>query len=302
MRAVDQFYRGLLDSLSDGVYFVDHDRTITFWNQAAEAITGYSADEIVGMRCGEEVLNHTDAQGHSLCAQGCPVAATATDGAMREAEVYLRHKDGHRVPVLVRATPVLDAAGRPIGAVEVFNNNSSRLESLDRLRELEEMALIDSLTGLGNRRYTQMTLTARLDETKRYGWPFGVLFIDIDHFKRVNDSLGHRAGDEVLAMVGRTLQNSLRPFDFLGRWGGEEFLAVVVNVGHDQLRPVAERAHALVGRSRLQRQPDPIEVTVSIGAAVARPSDTPQSLVERADRLMYEAKNAGRNRLAFEDE
>ena len=301
MQTIDPFYRNLLDGLADGVYLVDRDRTITFWNKAAERITGYTADEIVGLHCGEEVLNHTDAEGRSLCALDCPLAATTADGAERQTEVYLRHRDGHRLPVRVRATPMLDADGRVIGAVEVFDDSSAQLSSLQRLRELEEMALIDSLTGLGNRRYTEMTVSARLDETKRYGWPFGVLFVDIDRFKRVNDALGHSVGDEVLGMVGRTLQNSLRPFDFLGRWGGEEFVAVVVNVEADQLRPVAERARALVARSRLTRDEGPVEVTVSIGATIARKEDTPETLVSRADRLMYQAKRAGRNLLVFED-
>ena len=99
--------------------------------------------------------------------------------------------------------------------------------AIERLAELERIAYIDSLTGLPNRRYAEITLHARMDELQRYGWLFGVIFIDIDNFKSVNDRYGHQCGDEVLKTVAKTLQNSVRSFDVISRWGGEEYLAVI---------------------------------------------------------------------------
>lgn len=111
MRADDHFYRALLDGLYDGVYVVDRAAVITYWNKGAEKITGHKASEVLGNRCRESILNHTDAQGNSLCDLPCPLVVTLEDGIPREAELYLRHRDGHRVPVHVRVTPLHDAAG-----------------------------------------------------------------------------------------------------------------------------------------------------------------------------------------------
>ncbi len=161
------------------------------------------------------------------------------------------------------------------------------------------MTLLDPLTELGNRRYLEMQLSGRLKEMDRYGWPFGVLFADIDLFKNVNDTYGHGVGDRVLKMVGRTMQNSIRSYDIVGRWGGEEFLAVIVNVGEDHLCRIAQKLRSLVGKSRITEGKDSIRVTVSVGATLARPDDTAETLVKRADRLMYRSKASGRNRVTF---
>ena len=122
---------------------------------------------------------------------------------------------------------------------------------LERIAQFEKMAYLDTLTGVANRRFTEMTLHSRLDERQRYGWSFGVLFIDVDHFKNVNDQYGHEVGDQVLAMVAKTLSNSVRSFDFVGRWGGEEFLAILANVDAAELHAFANRIRALVEQSHL---------------------------------------------------
>ncbi len=145
-----------------------------------------------------------------------------------------------------------------------------------------------------------MMLSSRLDELRRYGWPFGLLFIDIDNFKDVNDSHGHEVGDKALRVVAMTLLKSLRPFDFLGRWAGDEFLALIVNVGRDDLATVAERARMLVENSLVEGPARGLRVTVSVGAALAHSDDTVDQLVARSDALMYEGKLAGRNRVHIE--
>jgi diguanylate cyclase (GGDEF)-like protein/PAS domain S-box-containing protein len=295
----ETFYRNLLDNLYDGVYFADRDRRITYWNIGAERITGFQAAEVIGARCCDNILIHVDDEGTSLCRTACPLSMTLEDGQVREAEVYLHHKDGHRVPVYVRISPMTDEDGRVVGGVEVFSENTSRMAALERVEELEQMALIDPLTGIGNRRYAQMNISARLDELRRYGWPCGLLFMDLDHFKQVNDTHGHVAGDEVLKMVARTLTRSMRPFDFLGRWGGEEFVAVIANIEPGEFAGVAERARMLVEQSAVPVGSKELVVTISVGAAIAGAEDTVEALVERADRLMYRSKTAGRNRVTL---
>src|SRR5512139_2403015 len=101
-----RIYKSLLDNLYDGVYLVDRERRINYWNRGAERITGYKVVEAVGRNCHENFLRHVDAQGNQLCLVGCPLSATMADGEPRSEQVYLLHKNGHRVPVLVRAAPM----------------------------------------------------------------------------------------------------------------------------------------------------------------------------------------------------
>jgi diguanylate cyclase (GGDEF)-like protein/PAS domain S-box-containing protein len=294
----EAFYKTLLDNLYDGVYFVDALRTITYWNKGAERITGYAAAEVIGKRCADNILVHSDREGNLLCLRGCPLSETIADGALRSTDVFLRHKDGHRVPVTVRAAPIRDAAGATVGGVEIFTDNTPPSVALERLAELERLAFLDPLTGIANRRWAEITLNARIEELQRYGWRFGVLFIDIDSFKDCNDRCGHDVGDEVLKTIARTLQNSVRSFDVVSRWGGEEYVAVIANVEGDELIRTANRCRALAEQSRVPADAS-LRITVSIGVTLARADDTAASIIKRADRLMYQSKDAGRNRVTM---
>jgi diguanylate cyclase (GGDEF)-like protein len=225
------------------------------------------------------------------------------DGIARNGEIFLHHKEGHRVPVTVRAFPLRNAQGMVEGAVEIFNDNTYQSMMLERIAQFEKMAYLDALTGVANRRFTEMTLQSRLDERQRYGWSFGVLFIDVDHFKNVNDQHGHAVGDLVLTMVAKTLSNSVRSFDFVGRWGGEEFIAILSNVDAIELHTFANRLRALVEQSHLAggTSDQPVRVTASIGATITRVEDTLTTLVQRADGHMYASKKAGRNCVTTDD-
>lgn len=294
-------YREILDSIQDGVYLVDRERRIELWNRGAERISGYSAQDVQGHCCADNILVHIDDEGTQLCVAECPLQATLNDGQVREANVYFRHKDGHRVPVSVRTAPVRDASGNIVAAVEVFSDNTQKLTLLQHVSELEQMALLDPLTGLANRRFMEDRLQVCLDERSRYGWPFGVLFLDIDHFKRINDTYGHNVGDDALKVVARVLEKNLRSFDLAARWGGEEFVVVCKNVDEKLLRETANRLRALVEQSTCRVGSDEIRVTVSVGGALPGRDDTVAGLVKRADALMYQSKKAGRNRVTFED-
>jgi diguanylate cyclase (GGDEF)-like protein/PAS domain S-box-containing protein len=291
------FYRDLVDNMSDGVYFVDRARKITYWSQGAERLSGYQAEEVVGRRCRDGILNHVDECGTELCGRACPLAATIRDGRCRDAHVFMHHADGHRQPVWVRAAPLRDPDGAIIGAVEVFSDDTAVTTARAQVSELEELALTDPLTGLGNRRYLEMQLNARLDEWMRYGSPFGVLIADIDLFKRVNDTYGHDVGDETLAMVARTLTFGLRGSHVAARYGGEEFVIVLAHTDPDGLGKVGERLRSLVAASRLVAARQPIEVTISLGGAMVAPGDTADTLLRRADTFLYAAKEAGRNQV-----
>ena len=293
-----QFHKTIVDNLADGVYFVDPAREIKYWNPGAERITGYSSGAVVGHRCFDNILDHVDAQGNSLCHTVCPLAATMRDGEPREVSIWLRHAAGHRKPVRVRTAPVRNEQGAIIGAVEVFSDDSALLRAEDDADRARRDALTDDLTGLPNRRLFDAALAGRLENMSRYGWQFGLLIVDIDHFKAVNDEHGHAFGDAVLVGVAATLRGAVRSGDVLARWGGEEFAVLVESSDDAGLVDAAERLRVLVARSEVRDGGITHEVRVSVGASLAQPDDTAASLFARADAALYQAKNGGRDRIS----
>lgn len=290
------FYKNIIDNLYDGIYFVDRDRVITYWNKGAERLTGYSAVQTVGRSCRDNLLNHVTANGIQLCLNNCPLAAVMEDGKEREVEVFLHHADGHRLPVAVRAAALRDSAGNIIGAIESFSNNTSVINTRSELRELHQAVMTDPLTGIGNRRHLEGRLRAVLAEFENNPGHAGLLFMDLDHFKQVNDSYGHNVGDHVLRMVATTIRYALRRTDTAGRWGGEEFIAILPDLKEkSNLQRIAEKVRTLVEYSRLDVNGRGVTVSISIGGTLILSGDTPETLVQRADQLMYESKQAGRN-------
>jgi diguanylate cyclase (GGDEF)-like protein/PAS domain S-box-containing protein len=291
------FHARLLDSIFDGVYFVDTERKITYWNRGSENLTGYTAAEAVGRHCFENFLMHVDQTGCSLCTNGCPLASTIRDGQRREAEIFLRHKLGHRVPVSVRVAPMTDASGRIIGAVEVFSDATAKEQAERRVHELETMAFRDSLTSVPNRRYTELKVKQALEESQQFGRSFGLLMLDIDHFKGINDRYGHDVGDATLKAVSETLTKTLRgEDDLVSRWGGEEFLVLLSDVNATSLQIVAERCRALVEKTGALSAESRVPVTTSVGATLIVNGDSTETAIKRADQLMYLSKANGRNR------
>lgn len=295
------FYATLLDNLYDGVYFVDRERRITFWNKAAERITGFTRAEVLGKRCADNLLRHVDERGNSLCEGACPLSHTLGDGQPRSASVFLHHKNGHRLPVAVGVNPITDNRQKIIGAVEIFRDNSTTVAALEHLKELEDLAYLDALTRIANRTYLENFIVGKFNELRRLGWSFGVIFVDVDRFKQVNDTFGHQTGDVVLKMVAQTLLKNCRSFDLVGRWGGEEFLCVISKLKDaDQIIIIADRLRALVESAWVSLPDCSLHVAISLGVTLARLQDTPETLIHRADGLMYRSKEAGRNRFTYE--
>jgi diguanylate cyclase (GGDEF)-like protein/PAS domain S-box-containing protein len=297
INVIAEGYRKILDEMYDGVYIVDTDRRIVMWNKSAEAITGYSGSEVIGKHCADNILVHVTADGTNLCKNMCPLAKTMSDGTVREADVFLHHKDGHRVPIRVKTLPLTDK-NTVVGGLEIFSTKTSIDALAERLTQLEQMAMVDHLTRLVNRRYFEIRLNQQLAELHRYNWGFGMLFIDIDNFKQVNDTYGHEVGDRVLKMIAGTMTSTARPFDVISRWGGEKFAVAIANITQSHLYVVGNRWLNLIRESKLNLDDGKtVSVTISIGATLANIDDSIESLVTRADALMYESKKTGRNRI-----
>lgn len=169
--------------------------------------------------------------------------------------------------------------------------------------KLAEGALIDPLTGLHNRRHFEERLGSELAAALRHGRPISLLLCDVDHFKHINDEYGHLAGDETLKMVAFVLRGAVRKEDVLARYGGEEFVVVARETAMDGTQALGERIRRAVEKSRCAWQGHDLGVTVSVGVAVSEglaavvPGRTERELIEAADRALYLAKQAGRNRV-----
>jgi diguanylate cyclase (GGDEF)-like protein/PAS domain S-box-containing protein len=293
-----EFYKELIDNLYDGVYFVDRDRRIIYWNNGAERITGYKSNQVVGRLCRDNILNHITADGTLLCLTGCPLAASMDDGKPREAEVFLHHHDGHRLPVLVRASPIRNKDGEIIGAVETFSNNEQIIQTRRKVDELYQSAFTDPLTGIGNRRYLEEGMRTAKAMADRGIGTAGLILIDVDNLKHVNDTYGHEIGDQILIMVVRTLKHNLRAIDLLGRWGGDEFIAITQDVKDiNILQDVAKKLHVMVENSRIDFETNSLSTTISIGATLINADETPEIVFQRADQLLYKSKQAGKNQI-----
>ena len=290
----------LLENMFEGAYVVNSERKIIFWNKASEAITGYTSEEVVDKFCFNNILRHVTKEGKELCFEGCPLHHTLKTGQINEANVFLHHKEGHRVPVTVKSLPIYDGE-EIIASIEIFTDlNKQHRSVLKENRELKEQLITDPLTRIPNRRYLDFYLDHMMVEKEKFGLQFGVLFFDIDFFKNVNDTYGHNVGDEVLKLVSRTLKSNLRSDDKIGRWGGEEFIAVLRMNDINELYEIAEKLRILVSKSVYHlNATDSIEVTISIGGALIKKDETIELLIDRADKNMYSSKDSGRNRVTI---
>jgi diguanylate cyclase (GGDEF)-like protein/PAS domain S-box-containing protein len=295
------FYKKLLDSMSDGVFFVDRERQILYWNEGALRLTGYTSEELIGKHCQDEILCHVDLLGKRLCSAGCPLSACIKDGGVHKATVFLQHKQGRRVPVQVCVEPMRAADGSIVGAIQIFSDNSAAMEAQRKIDEMKRMAFFDYMTGLPNRRFLEMTLNTALNEYEVHHELFAAMIVDLDKFKEINDTFGHASGDLALEQVAQILVGSLRPTDIVGRWGGDEFLAIVRNVDGVIARILAERCISLVTGSKvICLDSKVIPLSISIGATLVHPGDDIRSLLDRADQQLYQSKLNGRGRASID--
>ena len=168
------------------------------------------------------------------------------------------------------------------------------------MHDLRRIVHTDALTQIGNRQFLERRLRGTFAEYINQEGTAGLLFIDIDNFKQFNDVYGHDVGDRVLRMVATTIKNSLRRTDLVGRWGGEEFIAILNDVNTSSLlESLSEKIRTLVQYSHLDVDGKILSVTISIGATLLRPNDTPESIIQRADKLMYQSKKSGRNNISI---
>ena len=293
-------HESIVDNLHDGVYYVDTERRISYWNRGAERLTGYRAVDVVGRHCYDNILCHVDGRGANLCKRGCPLLATMQDGVGRNVVVGLRHADGSRRPVETRTAPIRTPDDRIIGGVEIFTDATGLIEAQDAAEAARKDALTDQLTGLPNRRLLDAVLASRKDDLDRSGRRYGFLIADVDNFKSFNDRFGHDVGDEALRIVASTLRGGVRGGDALVRWGGEEFAVVAAVTDDEGMHRIADRLLALMRSAQVRTSGKILSVRISIGGALAEPGEQRDQLFFRADHALLRAKEGGRDRFVLD--
>jgi len=195
-----------------------------------------------------------------------------------------------------------DYVTKPVRSRELLARLSALLKTKEMVEHIRTISLNDPLTGLANRRLLIQRVSEEISRTKRDNTPFSVLMIDVDHFKSINDSFGHQAGDHVLQKVANVLRESLRREDLISRYGGDEFCVIMWPRRSESTETVAERLRAAVESQPVQLSEVRLNVTVTIGGiAIEKLDDSvkTEQLIASADRALYEAKRSGRNRIAL---
>jgi diguanylate cyclase (GGDEF)-like protein/PAS domain S-box-containing protein len=290
-------YKDILDNLEVGIYAVDRQRKIIYWNRGAEIISGYKQAEVLGGSCSDNILIHVDDQGKNLCQGPCPLAESMADGRSRQARVFLHYKEGHRVPVTVFTSPIRENGGNIVGGIEIFTDLSSPMAAVQRLKDGQATAHFDPISGLVTRQFLDVFINSRLIELQNFGLSFGIAVTSIDHFENIEALGDPEVGDQVIHMVAQTLVKNARSFDLVGREDEREFTIVLPNQTPESLQQHAEKLCHLVRQSICQHRSGDLQVTVSMGVTVARKDDTPESLRGRAQNLLTQSVAAGGNQV-----
>ncbi|MDY0189299.1 MAG: sensor domain-containing diguanylate cyclase [Desulfuromonas sp.] len=292
-----EHYKHMLDNLSEAVYGVDKERRILYWNRAAEQLTGYSAEEVVGLKCEQGPLQHVDEINVPLCEENCPLACCIATGKDQEKLVFALHKNGQRIPVLVKTSAIPSADGEILGAVEIFSDAAELLQTREMNKELLRQTHLDALTGVPNKQALWDALDREWFRFKRYNTPFSLLAIDIDYFRQLNDAYGCATGDAVLQWLVKQLRSSLRRADILGRVGGDKFMVLLSFSNRKSTLKVAHMVQEMVRNEPCLDLP--MAMTVSIGAVTIEDGETLESVIERADKALARSKEMGRNQVTF---
>ncbi len=295
-------FEDLLTNALDAIWVIDEEGIIRFVNPAAEALSGYDRRELVDQPLAK-ILPPAIAAVHSDYLKRYLEAGPQFHimGAVREFSIVAR--DGEEIPVGLRAFEIPPPDDkRCFGAIMQDYRPRKKLEA-ERdalLARLSAQALSDELTGLPNRRAFMDELDRVQAAMRRSAAPASIAVIDIDHFKHVNDTYGHGAGDVTLRALAEVLRETLRGDDFLARIGGEEFALVLRGADLPIAGRIAERMRERVARTPVELpEGQTIHITISIGVSPFSPDCRDQACLKAADKALYKAKNGGRNKVCI---
>ncbi len=275
----------IANTMHDGLYVMNNKGIITFVNATASEILGYPRHELLGQEA--HTLFHLQENSSSSLSE-CPIFNVLLTNTSYTGEEVFRRKDGSSFVAEVSSEPMFKKE-KIVSAVTIFRDITKRKKMEEQLFHL---CNVDPLTNAFNRRYFLQILETEVQKSKRYGTQFVLAMGDIDHFKRVNDTFGHEAGDRVLKEIVASIHERIRSVDIFARWGGEEFVLLLANTSLSVAVPLVEN---ILANIRLLDFGEVGGVTISFGVTDHHQEDTIDILLNRADKLLYEAKGAGRN-------
>jgi diguanylate cyclase (GGDEF)-like protein len=288
------FQEKLLDNMYDAVVFIDSNLQVLRWNRAAERLTGIQGESVYQQRFVPSLLAMCDEDGTPISDGKCPINFAIRSGVQWLRRLTIRGRGARVVSVDAHAVPVFGQDGGTYGATLLLHDASSEITLERRCQNLHERATKDPLTQVANRAEFDKMHAAFVITHQSQGFPCSLIVSDIDHFKRVNDTYGHQAGDAVLKNFATLLSNGCRPGDLVARYGGEEFVMLCADC---DIAGAFRRAEEI--RLTLADIPQPAlgskRITASFGVTEAQPGDTPETMLRRADRALYQAKGQGRN-------
>jgi diguanylate cyclase (GGDEF)-like protein/PAS domain S-box-containing protein len=288
LQETDQNFQRIMNTMQDVFYRTDAQGITRYVCPAVKNVLGYRAEEIIGLPAAAFYPDQSERE--------ALVAAIRSQGFVHDFPGRMRRQDGRVIDISISTHALLDEQGQFAGVEGIWRDITQRK---DMERELERLARRDELTGLANRRHILDVLAQAFQRRggRRDAAPFCVLVMDLDLFKRVNDTYGHTAGDLALREVVRLVGVQSRASDHLGRLGGEEFLLVLENTHPATAHEVAERIRRTVYSTPITLGPElQIHLTLSIGMSGWQPADNQATdVLERADRALYRAKAQGRN-------
>ncbi|WP_437188446.1 diguanylate cyclase [Planctomicrobium sp. SH668] len=281
----------LLESLYDAFYFVDSQRNIAIWSSGAAKLFNRPANEVLGKKWSRHLVGGSSASIDQL-------ESVFLSGEITCNSISVQCSNRDMINVNVQNIPIFGAHEKVIGVVELFCNETEPKRFRNQYRSLQIAATRDALTGVLNRGELERRLNEVYDEwTAHSKGTFSVIFMDLDHFKSINDQLSHAIGDRVLIECSRLLQDELYSGETVGRYGGEEFIILCPETNAAVAIERSERLRRTLSSTRFADRHD-LRVTASFGVAEIQPGESLESVISRADAALYEAKNNGRNRTA----
>ncbi len=290
------FHKKLIENTHEGVIFVDVERRVSLWNTGAERLTGVARDAAVGQVLRPSLLDMSDQTGRKLEDHECPIEQTISSGLQLMESISVLGRAGHHVAVILHVVPVHRTDGTLLGATVLLTDVSAEASLEAKCQTLHAEMTKDPLTQVANRAEFDRMLAAFIDAHQDTGMPCSLIMADIDHFKSVNDTYGHQAGDEAIVSFATLLKSMCRAGDLVARYGGEEFAVLCADCNNAAAATRAEAFRKALSEKQLSELGNK-SVTASFGVTELQPGDRPETMLRRADRALLQAKDQGRNQV-----
>lgn len=290
------FEQQLIDSMHDGVIFVDEQRNIFLWSKGAERLTGVSSAAAQGRQFTPSLLDMCNTAGRRVRDDACPVSRSISTHAQLRQRLEILGRQGEHVAIDLHAIPVVCRDGQLRGATVLLQDAQPEVSLEEKCEALHAEVTKDPMTKVANRAEFDRMLALFIEAHEQAGLPCSLIMTDIDHFKNINDTFGHQAGDEAIITVANLLTQACRSGDLVARYGGEEFAVLCADCTMADSAARAEQIRKKIAEATFHSL-GTRKITSSFGVAQLQSGDTPETLLRRSDSALLMAKEQGRNQV-----